>query len=56
MASYITGRWITRVILRDTNFVGEVLRFAQDDNALCLDQVFSCSAMLEPTQVLSLLK
>src|ERR1700731_4400595 len=56
MASYITGRWITRVTLRDTNFVGEVLRFAQDDNALCLDQVFSCSAMLEPTQVLSLLK
>src|SRR3982074_1391718 len=56
MASYITGRWITLVTLRDTNFVGELPRFAQDDNALCLDQVFSCSAMLEPTQVLSLLK
>src|ERR1700736_3382364 len=56
MASYITGRWITLVTLRDTNFVGEVPRFAQDDNALCLDQPFSCKAILEPTQVLSLLK
>src|ERR1700731_4505347 len=40
MASYITGRWITLVTLRDTNFVGEVPRFAQDDNALFESAIF----------------